>query len=98
MRAGLRSWPLWNTGFRSTSWIVDSRCATAIVVRSATGTAVASRMSSSVSVSTLGRRLVEDEDPRSNAARANNSSCFCHRQRRAAPGDSRPRHGAEVCE
>ena len=64
MRAGLRSWPLWNTRFRSMSWIVDSRCATEIVVRSATGTAVASRMSSSVSVSTLGRRLVEDEDPR----------------------------------
>ena len=60
------------------SWIVDSRCAMAIVVRPAISTRSASRISSSVSVSTLDVASSRIRTRGSNAsARANDSSCFC---------------------
>ena len=59
------------------SWMVDSRCAIAIVVRPAISTCSASRMISSVSVSTLDVASSRISTRGSNAsARANDSSCF----------------------
>ena len=60
------------------SWMVDRRCAMAIVVRPAISTCSASRISSSVSVSTLDVASSRISTRGSNAsARANDSSCFC---------------------
>ena len=61
----------------SMSWIVESRCAMAIVVRPDISTCSASRMSSSVSVSTLDVASSRIRTRGSKAsARANDSSCF----------------------
>ena len=60
------------------SWIVESRCAMATVVRPRISTSSASRMTISVSVSTLDVASSSTSTGRSNAsARANESSCFC---------------------
>ena len=60
------------------SWIVESRCAIATVVRPRMSTSSASRMMISVSVSTLDVASSSTSTGRSNAsARANESSCFC---------------------
>ena len=68
------------------SWIVDSRCAIAIVVRPAIRTPSASRISSSVSVSMLEVASSRTRTRGSNArARANDSSCFCPTDKRCAP-------------
>ena len=62
----------------SMSWIVESRWAMAIVVRRRITTCSASRISSSVSVSTLDVASSRMSTGGSNAsARANDSSCFC---------------------
>ena len=59
------------------SWIVESRCAMAIVVRPAIRTCSASRIRISVSVSTLDVASSRTRMRGSNAsARANESSCF----------------------
>ena len=73
-----RSRPLCSTRILSMSWIVDRRCAMAIVVRPAISACSASRISSSVSVSTLDVASSRISTRGSNAsARANESSCFC---------------------
>ena len=78
VRARLAQLPLCSTRILSMSWIVDSRCAMAIVVRPAISTCSASRISSSVSVSTLDVASSRISTRGSNAsARANDSSCFC---------------------
>ena len=75
------------------SWIVESRCAMAIVVRPAISTCSASRISSSVFGVDARRRLVEDEDPRVERERAGERQqlLLADRQRGAALGDRRSR-------
>ena len=76
------------------SWIVDSRCAMAIVVRPRISSRSASRISSSVSVSMLDVASSSTSTGGSKAsARANDSSCFCPTESvapRSATGASIP--------
>ena len=75
--ARLAQRPRCRTRILSMSWIVDSRCAIAIVVRPAISLCSASRISSSVSVSTLDVASSSTRMRGSKAsARANDSSCF----------------------
>ena len=88
-----RSSPLCRTRILSMSWIVDSRCAIAIVVRPAISTCSASRISSSVSVSTLDVASSRTRIARVERERAGERQqlLLADRQRGAALGDRRCR-------